>query len=103
MSKASTFLKLIEGTPKALNAFEVINPLNEIVKDDKDRWRVSIDDHAKSFIVYKGSEDICSGYFDPETNRLYDIKFMDSIYQKNNQTKKKATDMIKKTFPKGWI
>lgn len=99
MSKASTLLKLIEGSPKALNALEVLDLLNEIIKDDRDRWRVSLDDHAKTFTVYRGSDDICGGYFDPDTKTIKDIEFMDRTYRQNNKTRIKAMNMIKKTFP----
>jgi hypothetical protein len=82
-----------------MKARRVLNLLNEVIKDDKDRWRVSVDDHAKTFVVYRGSDDICGGYYDPETKTLKDIEFMDRMYQKNNQTRLKVMDMIQKTFP----
>jgi hypothetical protein len=67
---------------------------NEVIKDDDDRWRVSIDDHDKSFIVYRGSDEICTGSFNPVTN----VEFTDTKYQKNNMIKTKAMEMVKKTF-----
>lgn len=82
-----------------MKARRVLNLLNEVVKDDKDRWRVSVDDHSKTFVVYRGSDDICGGYYDPDTKKISNIEFMDRMYQKNNMTRLKAMQMIKKTFP----
>jgi len=75
------------------------NTLNEIVKDDKDRWRVHVDDHTKSFVIYRGDEDICGGYFDHNTKRIKGVEFMDKKYQKSNMIRIKVINLIKKTFP----
>jgi hypothetical protein len=82
-----------------MKARAVLNLIDEVVKDAKDRWRVSVDAHTRSFTVFRGSEDICAGYYDPGTKRINDLEFMDPNYRKNNKTRVKAIGMVKKTFP----
>lgn len=74
--------------------------LFEILKDESDdKWTVHIDDHAKSFVVYRGKDDICGGYYDPSTMTIKGMEFMSPKHQKNNKTRLKALTMIKKAFP----
>lgn len=75
--------------------------LFEMLKDnsDEEKWTVHIDDHSKTFVVYRGKDDICGGYYDPEAKTLKQVEFMNPKYQKNNKTRLKALTMIKKTFP----
>jgi hypothetical protein len=63
-----------------------------------DKWEIKKDKSVNAFIVYRGGEDICGGYFNPSQKTIHNVEFMNPEYQKNNKTRQKAISVISNCF-----
>ena len=63
-----------------------------------DRWRVSIDYSSKSFSVYKGPEEICTGKYNSSSHVIYDLDYSNTKHEKNRKTQSGAISTISKNF-----